>query len=36
MDAEAFKISADIAVKYKVITKAPDQAAYRTDRPKAL
>jgi NitT/TauT family transport system substrate-binding protein len=35
MDADAFKISADIAVKYKVITKEPDKAAYRTDLAEA-
>jgi NitT/TauT family transport system substrate-binding protein len=31
MDAAAFKQTADIAQKYKVISKAPDAAAYRTD-----
>jgi NitT/TauT family transport system substrate-binding protein len=35
MDPEAFKISADIAVKYKVITKEPDKGAYRTDLAEA-
>ncbi len=31
MDAAAFQQTADIALKYKVISKAPDAAAYRTD-----
>lgn len=31
LDPAAFKQTADIAQKYKVITKAPDAAAYRTD-----
>lgn len=31
MDADAFKQTADISLKYKVITKAPDKDAYRTD-----
>ena len=30
-DPAAFQQTADIALKYKVITKAPDAAAYRTD-----
>ncbi len=31
MDPDAFKTTADIALKYKVISKAPDADAYRTD-----
>jgi len=31
MDADAFKQTADIALKYKVITKEPDKDTYRTD-----
>ncbi len=31
MDPAAFQQTADIALKYKVITKAPDKDAYRTD-----
>jgi len=31
MDADAFKVTADIALKYKQISKAPDADAYRTD-----
>ncbi|MHB8627992.1 MAG: ABC transporter substrate-binding protein [Aggregatilineales bacterium] len=31
MDPAAFKQTADISLKYKVISKAPDAAAYRTD-----
>jgi NitT/TauT family transport system substrate-binding protein len=31
MDEAAFKQTADIAEKYKVISKAPDKEAYRTD-----
>jgi NitT/TauT family transport system substrate-binding protein len=31
LDTDAFKQSADISLKYKVITKEPDKGAYRTD-----
>src|SRR5450432_847963 len=31
MDPTAYQQTADISLKYKVITKAPDKAAYRTD-----
>src|SRR5262249_34921159 len=31
MNADAYQQTADIALKYKVITKAPDKDAYRTD-----
>jgi NitT/TauT family transport system substrate-binding protein len=34
MDPAAFKRTAEISLNYKVITKAPDDAAYRTDLAK--
>src|SRR5258706_6705563 len=35
MDDAAYKQTVDIAMKYKVITKAPDKAAYRSDLAQA-